>query len=226
MGMLEHTEASAPGKGGTTVPRRQPIARIAIVVFDGFDELDAIAPLEILTRAARAGEQLEVRLVALSAPGKVMASHGLDVAVSDRLESDTDLVIVPGGGWNAEPGTPGTRVEIERGLLPAAIATLHAQGATVASVCTGAMIVAAAGLLKDRPATTHHVALQDLARTGASLVDARVVDDGDVITAGGVTSGIELALWLVEREWGEDLARLVASQIEHERVGTVWKGRA
>jgi transcriptional regulator GlxA family with amidase domain len=225
MGMLDHNEASAARKGGATVPRRHPIARIAIVVFDGFDELDAIAPLEILTNAARAGARHEIGLVALSAPGKVMASHGLNVAVPHRLESDTDLVIVPGGGWNAEPGTPGTRVEIERGLLPAAVATLHSEGATIASVCTGAMIVAAAGLLKGRPATTHHVALEDLARTGASLVDARVVDDGDVITAGGVTSGIDLALWLVEREWGEDLARRVASQIEYERVGNVWKGR-
>jgi transcriptional regulator GlxA family with amidase domain len=68
-------------------------------------------------------------------------------------------------------------------------------------------------------------ALEDLARIGVSLVDARVVDDGDV-SAGGVTWGIDLALWLVERERGEDLARLVASQIDYERVGTVWKGRA
>jgi transcriptional regulator GlxA family with amidase domain len=223
--VVEHPEALAPSEG-SVVQHRRPIARIAIVVFDGFDELDAIAPLEVLTNAARAGAALEVRLVALSAPGRVIASHGLELTVSDRMEDDIDLVIVPGGGWNAEPGTPGARVEVERGLLPAALATLHGHGATVASVCTGAMIVAAAGLLKGRPATTHHVALVDLAETGAKLVEARVVDDGDVITAGGVTSGIDMALWLVEREWGSEIAGIVASQIEHELVGTVWRSTA
>jgi transcriptional regulator GlxA family with amidase domain len=84
------------------------------------------------------------------------------------------------------------------------------------------MIVAAAGLFKGRPGTTHHAALEDLARAGASLVEERVVDAGDLISAGGVTSGIDLALWLVEREWGRELADAIAVQIEHHRVGDVW----
>ncbi|HEY3208299.1 MAG TPA: DJ-1/PfpI family protein [Actinomycetota bacterium] len=202
------------------------MSRIAIVVFDGFDELDAVGPFEVFTNAARSGAPVEVRLARLGGPGAVRASHGLQVHVDTGLDESVDLVLVPGGGWNAQPGTPGARAEVERGLLPSAIGTLHAVGATVASVCTGAMIVAASGLLEGRPATTHHEALDDLAATGASVVDARVVDAGDVLSAGGVTSGLDLALWLVEREWGEDLAAAVASEIEHDRVGTVWTGPA
>jgi transcriptional regulator GlxA family with amidase domain len=202
----------------------QPITRIAIVLFDGFDELDAVGPFEVFKNAARSGAPVEVRLARLGGPGTVRASHGLQVHVDSGLDQGVDLVLVPGGGWNAPPGTPGARAEVERGLLPSAIAKLHADGAMVASVCTGAMIVAVSGLLEGRPATTHHEALDDLAAAGASLVDARVVDTGDVLSAGGVTSGLDLALWLVEREWGEDLAAAVASEIEHERVGPLWRG--
>jgi transcriptional regulator GlxA family with amidase domain len=209
------------------VPRpRRPISRIAIVLFDGFDELDAVGPFEVLTNAARAGAPLEVRLVRLGGPGAVRASHGLQVRVDSGLEESADLVLVPGGGWNAQPPRPGARAEVERGLLPSALAQFHEGGATVASVCTGAMIVAASGLLEGRPATTHHEALDDLAAAGATLVDARVVDAGDVLSAGGVTSGLDLALWLVEREWGKDTAAAVASEIEHDRVGEVWRAPA
>jgi transcriptional regulator GlxA family with amidase domain len=196
------------------------------VLFDGFDELDAVGPFEVLMNAARSGAAVEVRLVRLEGRGEVCASHGLRVSVADRLDNDADLVLVPGGSWNERAGMPGARTQADRGLLPAAIAAMHADGATIASVCTGAMIVAASGLLQGRPATTHHGAHGDLARAGASLVDARVVDAGDLITAGGVTAGLDLALWLVQREWGADMAEAVASQIEHERVGSVWTSGA
>jgi transcriptional regulator GlxA family with amidase domain len=88
----------------------------------------------------------------------------------------------------------------------------------IASVCTGAMALAAAGLLEGRRATTHHAALEDLRRSGADVVDARVVDDGDIVSCGGVTSGIDLALWLVERFAGDEVADRVARDIEHDRV--------
>jgi len=80
------------------------------------------------------------------------------------------------------------------------------------------MIVAAAGLLRDRRATTHHRARADLRDAGAQLVEARVVDDGDIVTAAGVTSGIDLGLWIVERWWGRRLANAVAGEMEHQRV--------
>ena len=86
------------------------------------------------------------------------------------------------------------------------------------------MLVAAAGLLTGRPAVTHHGALEDLAATGAQVVDARVVDDGDIVSAGGVTSGIDLALHIVERELGAETAAAVAREMEHDRRGPVHIG--
>ena len=79
------------------------------------------------------------------------------------------------------------------------------------------MLAAAAGLTSGRPAVTHHSALDDLRRSGAEVLEARVVDDGDLLTAGGVTSGLDLALWLVEREFGAEPAAEVAEEIEYER---------
>lgn len=129
---------------------------------------------------------------------------------------------MPGGGWgeHAERGTWG---EVQRGILPGRIAALAAGCRWVASVCTGAMLLAAAGLTRGRPAVTHHVALTDLAATGAQVIeDARVVDDGDLLTAAGVTSGLDLVLWIIERETGTTLAGRVARQIEHQRSPAIW----
>jgi len=95
----------------------------------------------------------------------------------------------------------------------------------VATVCTGAMLATAAGLTRGRPAITHRSAVEELRAAGAQVVEARVVDDGDLVTAGGVTSGIDLALWLVERHFGAKLAEAVAAEIEHPRHGEVWRAR-
>jgi transcriptional regulator GlxA family with amidase domain len=84
------------------------------------------------------------------------------------------------------------------------------------------MLLAAAGLLDGRPAITHHSAIADLDAAGATIVHARVVDDGDVVTAGGVTSGLDLALHLVERHFGAPTALAAERELEYERRGTVW----
>jgi transcriptional regulator GlxA family with amidase domain len=196
--------------------------RIEIVVYDGFDELDAIGPYEVLRNAATVVEDLDVRLVAANGSREVVASHGLRVGVDGALSGDADVVIVPGGGWN-DRAPQGARAEAERGELPRRLRELHDAGARVGSVCTGGMLLAAAGLTQGRPAVTHHGALDELRESGAEVVDARVVDDGDVITAGGVTSGIDLALHIVEREWGERLADGIAREMEFARDRRVWQ---
>ena len=188
---------------------------IEILLFDGFDELDAIGPYEVLDNGRRGGAGLEVRLVTLDPTDTVTASHGLEVVPQGTL-GKPDLLIVPGGGWTTEDG--GVRREVGAGEIPEAVAASHEAGSAVASVCTGAMILAEAGLLDDRPATTHHVAHEDLEAT-AERIDARVVDDGDVVTAAGVTSGIDMALWLLEREFDPGLAKQVEREMEYERRG-------
>jgi transcriptional regulator GlxA family with amidase domain len=198
--------------------------RIEIVLFEGFDELDVIGPFEVLRRAAEIGADMRVALVTLGEVEEVVGAYGLRVRPDGRLgrAGPPDALVVPGGGWNRQ-GPHGVRAETQRGELPAAIARLHATGTIVATVCTGAMLAAAAGLTAGRPAATHHLAQDDLRVAGANVVAARVVDDGDLISAGGVTSGVDLALWLVERFAGSATALAVESRLEHERRGTVWR---
>jgi transcriptional regulator GlxA family with amidase domain len=192
---------------------------IAILLYDGFDELDAVAPYEVFRTAAALDADLSARLVTLDERETVTASHGLRVGVDDTLDPDTDrpdLLVVPGGGWNTR-SEAGAWAEAEKGVVRDAVATLHEAGVTVASVCTGGMLLARAGLTDGRPAVTHASAVDDLRESGADVVDARVVDDGDVLTAGGVTSGLDLALHLVERFADADVAERVATEVEYER---------
>ena len=188
--------------------------KIDIVVFDGFDEMDAIAPYEVLRTAAALGAPIEAELVGAHGVATITASHGLRVAVDRGPSESAQMLLVPGGGWFHGPGV---RDEIERGELPRLLAAAREGGAIVVSVCTGAMLLAAAGLVEGRPATTHHAAHEDLRAAGAQVVEARFVDDGDLLTAGGVTSGLDLALHLVERIAGASIAAEVADEIEYER---------
>jgi transcriptional regulator GlxA family with amidase domain len=196
--------------------------RVAVLVYPGFDELDAVGPYEVLRTAQAAGADVEVTLVSRDQTARVTGAHGLTVEPQGTLEgAPLDVVIVPGGGWN-DRAPAGAYAEAQRGELPAALRRMHEAGATLASVCTGGMLVSAAGLSRGRPATTHHLAHSELRDAGAELIDARVVDHGDLLSSGGVTAGIDLALWLVERSWGKELADDVARTIEHERRGPVW----
>ncbi len=190
--------------------------RIQIVLFDSFDELDAIGPYEVFDTAARLGAALTVELVTLANTETVTANHGLRVE-PDRTLGKPDLLLIPGGGWNDDRG--GVREQVARGELPEVVAELHAAGTTVASVCTGSMILAHAGVLDGRPATTHAGAIDELDESFESVESRteRVVDDGSVLTCGGVTSGLDLSLQLVERIADEGTADRVATRIEYDR---------
>src|SRR5579884_2900310 len=194
--------------------------RAAIAIFPGVDDLDAFGPFEVLANAAAGGADIEVRLLTAQPAEEVPTSHGATIKPHGVLPDHLDLLIVPGGGWN-DRAAQGAWAEAHGTVLPEAIRRHHQAGASVASVCTGAGILAAAGVLEGRRATTHHAARRDLEERGVEIVDARVVDDGDVITAAGVTAGIDLALWLVERHWGQELADGIAREMEYERRGPV-----
>jgi transcriptional regulator GlxA family with amidase domain len=196
--------------------------QIDILLFDGFDDLDALGPNELLRHAGRAGAPFEVALTTLDGAERVVTALGTTLIPDRPIGEQPDLVLVPGGGLL--DGSPtGVLAEIERGAIPAALTRLHGEGATVASVCTGALLLAEAGLLAGRPATTNRLALDRLRETGAEVIDERVVDDGDVLTAQGVTAGMDLALWLVERQMGEAFASALAQGVEYERSGRVWR---
>ena len=193
----------------TTAPRTQ------ILFFDGVDDLDPVAPLEILTAAG-----LPTRAVRPAGqPTNVHTAHGLVLEVADELDDDAELVIVPGGGWRDEHG--GVR-ELGTGPLPARLAAMHERGVVLASVCTGAMLLAAAGVLDGRPAVTNRIALVDLAAAGARVhADARIVDDGDVVTCGGPAAGLDLGVHLVGRFLGAAAGAAAAERLEHVPVGPV-----
>jgi len=191
----------------------------AILVYDGFDDLDTFGPFEVFSHAQRAGADIEVGLYTLDPAETVETGHGLTVEPDGTMPDDPDVVVVPGGGWSTDREAS-ARGEYERGEIPEALAAYHEQGAVVASVCTGAMLLAGAGLTDGRPAVTHHSALADLDASGAEVVDQRVVDDGDIVTAGGITSGIDLALHLLEREFGGEVAESVAETMEYSPQGS------
>ena len=195
--------------------------RIEIVVFDGFDELDAIGPLETLSQAARRGAPFDVVLVRADGPGEVTAQHGTRLIVADGL-GQPDAVIVSGGGWlNRAP--KGAWAEAERGALPARLAELAPSLTWIASVCTGGMLLARAGLLQGRTATTNRNAQPELrAFDGVTVLPNRVVDDGNLITCGGITAGFDLALHLIEREAGAEPAATVARSLEYVPQKDVW----
>lgn len=195
--------------------------RAEITLFDGFDDMDALAPNEVLRRAAALGADLNVDFVTVDGAPEIISAYGVTMRTPLKL-GQPDLLVVPGGGWVGR-APQGTRAEVERGAIPAAIAAAHARGATIATVCTGAMLASAAGILRGRRATTHHSAIADLRAAGVEIVAARVVDDGKIISAGGVTSGLDLALYLVERFFGPALALRIEEMMEYERRGTVWR---
>jgi transcriptional regulator GlxA family with amidase domain len=191
--------------------------RIDIVAYDGLDELDVFGPLEVLRNAERAGADLATRLVTRVPQEVVVGSHGLRFLPDGCYEPGADLLLVPGGSWVARQEI-GAWGEVQRGQWLPLLAEAAGRGAVMASVCTGAMLLAHAGVVGTRRAATHHSAWDDLAATGATVVKDRVVDDGDLVTAGGVTAGIDLALWLVERFATAELADGIAGTLEYTRA--------
>lgn len=213
---------------------------VDVLLYDGFDELDAIGPYEVFDYAVDYAAEAEsagadadsgggttarpgrVRYVTLDDREWVTASHGTRVGVDGVLAKPgagdaPDLLVVPGGGWSARDGEASAWAEAQKGDVPRALAAHHAAGTRIAAVCTGAMLLAEAGVTDGRRATTHAAAVDELRESGADVVNARVVDDGNLLSAGGVTSGIDLALYVVEREFGTDVADRVATVTEYER---------
>ncbi|MEV8638274.1 DJ-1/PfpI family protein [Streptosporangium sp. NPDC051023] len=200
-----------------------PLRRVHIVLFDGVEELDFAAPLEVLDIAGKFGAPVETTLVTCDGPRTVVASCGTRIEVRAPWAPDNaDVIIVPGGDVR-DPARPGVAMEIKRGVIPAALRAARRSRLVMASVCTGALLLGAAGLVRGRPCTTHRMSRDKLAEQGGRVIDARVVDDDDLVTSAGVTSGLELALWLVQRGHGVDVSLDVERVLEYERRGAVYR---
>jgi transcriptional regulator GlxA family with amidase domain len=207
--------------------------RAQIVLFDGFDPLDVIGPYEVLVAGSDAlGGELEVELVSAEGPRDVVSgSRGLTLRATGHLDpTKPGYVVVPGAAGPVE-GDPDEGVETipvllarfgETAAAPLVQKAFDHPDVTVATVCGGSLALAMAGLIDGRHANTHHLGVDVLEATGAIPVDARVVDDGNLVSAGGVTSGLDLALHLLERSYGPRVALSVEKMFAYERRGTVW----
>ncbi len=205
------------------VRQRHGPLRVQILMFDGIEEQDVIGPVAVFGHAGHQDPRIRTTLVKPGAPGQVTGTFGTQFAVPATWDpADADVLVVPGGGYRAKDG-PGVHTLIKDEQVLRDIGRAHRAGVLVAGVCTGVMVLSAAGLTRGRPCTTHHLAKADLAAQQAQVIDARVVDDGDLVTAGGVTSGLDLALWLVTRELGAAVAVDVESVLEYEQRGAVWR---
>lgn len=191
---------------------------IDVVVFDGLDESDALGPLEVFRSAGKAGADLTVQLVTRRPQQLVTGAFRLRFLPDGVYQPRrADAVLVPGGGWAARAES-GAWAEVQHGDWLPLLADAATSNSIIAGVCSGTMLLAHAGVIGDRRANTHHTAWDDLAAAGATLVKDRIVDDGNLVTSGGVTSGIDLALWLLEREFSGQLADDMATRMEYART--------
>lgn len=179
---------------------------IAIPIFDQITALDAIGPYEVLSRLPDA----RVHFIALEPGPKRTENSMLALHADEALEElpHPDVIVFP-GGW-------GTRALASDETMLAWLRAAHETSQWTTSVCTGALVLGAAGILEGLEATTHWLTLDALSKYGATPVSRRVVEQGKVITAAGVSSGIDMALTLAAHIAGEELAKAIQLGIEYD----------
>jgi transcriptional regulator GlxA family with amidase domain len=190
------------------------MTKIAIALFDGAEELDWAGPWEVLAAWSQGwpDDDVEVFTVAREA-GTVTCAKGLRVLPNHSWETapSFDVLVYPGG--------MGTRRELKDDVVLDWLRDLRGRGTLMTSVCTGSLVYAAAGLLAGRPATTYWGQLDFLGELDDTVEvrrDDRFVDSGEVVTAAGVSAGIDMALHLVARLHSEDRAREVRRYIQYD----------
>ena len=184
--------------------------QLAFVLYDGLTPLDLIGPLQALSSLPRIDPTFEVAVVgetldvlSTDAVVKIAPSHTFDDVPNPFA------IVVPGGGQPTLAAAGNER-------LLDYVSTAAATAEIVISVCTGAIILASAGLLQDRPATTHWAYVDILEGLGAKYLHQRWVEDGKLLTTAGVSAGIDGGLYLASRLVGEDMAKLIQRGLEYE----------
>lgn len=179
---------------------------IAILLFDRFTALDAVGPYEVLSRLPGA----TVTFVGKET-GPTRTDVGSMAVVADAALADLpapEIVVVPGG--------PGQSDHMADEAILSWIRGAHERTTWTTSVCTGSLLLAAAGVLEGKRATSHWTALDELRRFGAEPADERVVFDGKVVTAAGVSAGIDMGLVLAARIAGDEVAQRIQLGIEYD----------
>ncbi|HET7590865.1 MAG TPA: DJ-1/PfpI family protein [Solirubrobacterales bacterium] len=179
---------------------------IALLLYDGLAPLDAVGPYEVMRNVPG----WQVRTVA-KRNGEVRSEDGSLALLADHSLAEVtapDLLLVPGGAGN--------RPLLKDEELLEWLRAVDRSTRWTTSVCTGSLLLGAAGLLAGRRATTNWLALEELRGFGAEPVGGRFVEDGKVVTAAGVTAGIDMALHLVAREAGPEVAQAVQLGIEYD----------
>lgn len=182
----------------------------AFAAFEGMTLLDLVGPFDALSRIASMGFDPSSRCAIVAATERAVVWTGAEATVAvSRVRpplDDVDVLVVPGG--------PGTRALVGDAQLLDWLRSFP-PNRVVASVCTGALLLGAAGRLRGVRATTHARMIDDLPRYGATPVrGCRVVDEGAIVTAGGVTCGLDLGVHLIHRFYGAEVAEAVAAQME------------
>lgn len=190
------------------------VKHIGIVLFPGVEELDAVGPWEVLSFWTRSFPADGYAVSCLSRSGQsVRCAKGLEIQAHHSFGDAPPLEIL------VYPGGQGTRPQLHDGAQLDWVRRQRAAVPLMTSVCTGSLVYAAAGLLSHRPATTHWASLETLAETDPTIDvrrNERFVDDGDTVTASGVSAGIDMALHLIDRLAGADRARQVRRGIQYD----------
>lgn len=192
----------------------KPTRKIGILLFDGVEELDAVGPWEVLAYWTQNFPEDGFEVLTLAREGGwVSCAKGLVLAAAYSFETSPPLDVL------LHPGGQGTRPLL---LDASHLRWVRGQREVVplmASVCTGSLVYAAAGILAHRPATTHWASLGHLAKIDPSIevrASDRFVDDGDIVTSAGISAGIDMALHLVARLGGHDHAVQVRRGIQYD----------
>ncbi len=185
---------------------------LGILLFEGVEELDFCGPLEVFSVAGRAAGETPFDIFTVAERSPVLARSGLSVNATFSLADAprADILLVPGGR--------GVRRELGNQPLVVWLMTRAADADLVLSVCTGALLLAKAGLLSGLEVTTHHEAmplLEELAPDARVVRERRFVDNGRIILAAGISAGIDMAFHVVERLLGPDVSRITAERMEY-----------
>jgi putative intracellular protease/amidase len=179
---------------------------IAILIYDRFTALDAVGPYEVLSRLPDSTTTFVAEIAGPKRTDTDVLALTADASIADV--PSPDILLVPGG--------PGQSALMDDGPVHEWLRKAHETTTWTTSVCTGSLILAAAGLLEGKRATSHWTAMEELGSLGAQATAERVVFDGKIVTAAGVSAGIDMALALVARIAGDELAQAIQLGIEYD----------